>query len=151
MEDWRQWEQELADLEAWAKSWAWYTPISDFITGNYFFGFGLVWTVTVLVISCMFIASFLYCCCPNCFCCCCRKVKNCMRRRRAQRTAEREVRQDEEIDREIRVARNVVAALAAVQQDQSRVNRAPRPHRGRRQGERDMVSLPMLTWLGSDI
>ena len=74
-----------------------------------------------------------------------------MRRRRAQRTAERKVRQDKEIDREIRVARNVVAALAAVQQDQSRVNRALRPHRGRRQGERDMVSLPMLTWQGSDI
>ena len=116
-------------------------------------GLGL-WFFISIPILLSFLSALLCCwfwCSGPCKCildclCCCSKVTDCRRRNQARRIAEREVRQDEEIDREIRVARHVVAAIS------QSVNQAPRrPHRGRRQGERDMVSLPMIDWQGSAI
>ena len=81
-----------------------------------------------------------------CWCRCSGPCKNCWLRHQVRKIAKREIKQEEEIDREVRVARQVAAALG------QSLNRAPRrPRRARRQGERDMVSLPMIDWQGSSI
>ena len=123
---------KLAELEAWARTWAWYTPLIDFIKGNYWSWFGPIVTVGMLTaLNTVTLISIYYYYGKYCD----RLEAEELEREREEEELEQEwINIENAADRAVQqaITRNVIAALT-VRQQGHQAGEAPIAHRAHRQ------------------